>query len=294
LHLKSPDPIKISRQLNLKIRPAYRYGPGEHPDETTITERMLVETRVSKPRSWDDHLSPHEAIRDLVRIAAWQDFTFQAHEATRDDDPIRTLDGKGHGSRWYRVETSLTGIAPPTVTRGGPSFLFTFNDIGREGVNRWLRLSEQMSRGISQIVRLLELREATAVTHVAQLGIGLEAIGFALAREAGLNRKKAGDERFDERIERLANDCPSPFPIDREAWLKSMPRIYNGVKHANRTMPGQAELANGYWQSLLIFRWWLAGRLGARRKALRERVKEDRMAIRARAADDRRQQSGDR
>lgn len=66
-----------------------------------------------------------------------------------------------------------------------------------------------------------------------------------------------------------------------------MPRLYNGVKHANRAMPTQLELADGYWQSLQVFRWWLAGRLGARKSAIRKRVEADPMTARARAAEER-------
>ncbi|MFG1621168.1 hypothetical protein [Kribbella sp. NPDC049227] len=280
LHLRSPEPLRVGRQLNLTIRPAYRYGPGEHPDETTINERMLVETRVSSPRDWEDHLCLHSAVRDLIRVSAWRSFNFQDHEATRDDDPLRTIDGTSHGRQWYKVDTFRTGMAPKSSTSGHIGFLFSFDDIGPTGVAKWMRLKERMSRGINPILRLLELREATIETHFAQLGIGLEALGFTLARDAGLSIEKAGNESFELRLRRLAADCPGSFPIDEDAWVTDMRRLYNSVKHANRALPEPSELFKAYWESLLVFRYWIAGRLGLRKSALKANLRIDRMASR--------------
>ncbi|TDU87596.1 hypothetical protein EV138_1120 [Kribbella voronezhensis] len=60
-----------------------------------------------------------------------------------------------------------------------------------------------------------------------------------------------------------------------------MSNLYNGVKHANREMPEFRDLADGYWQSILVFRWWLAGRLGVKRRVLVERLTWDSVARRA-------------
>ncbi|WP_133977351.1 hypothetical protein [Kribbella voronezhensis] len=281
LHLKAPDSIRISKSMNLTIRPSYLYGSGEHPDETTISERMLVETQVKNAREWRDHLAQHEAVRDLVRIAAWRRFTFQGHQATRNDDPARTLDGKAHGQLWYPVETSLTKIAAPLTIGGGPLFLFHFDDVGSRGVARWLGLRDRMARAIDPILSLLDLQGAPVSTHVAQLGIGLEALGFLLALEKGVSESAAGKQHFYQRLGNIADSCCHPLPVDRSSWIKSMSNLYNGVKHANREMPEFRDLADGYWQSILVFRWWLAGRLGVKRRVLVERLTWDSVARRA-------------
>ena len=54
-HLESPAAIRLIPRLNMTIRPSFRYDPGRHPDETTITERMFVETDVKAPRGWEEH-----------------------------------------------------------------------------------------------------------------------------------------------------------------------------------------------------------------------------------------------
>jgi hypothetical protein len=278
LNLQSPDPLRISRSLNLTVRPSYRYGPGEHPDETTITERMLVETLVSSPREWEPHLALHTKVRDLIRLSAWHEFNFQGHEATRDDNPHRALDGTNHGRAWYPVETFRTRVAPPSRRPEQMRFLFSFDDIGIRGVSRWLKLRQHMSRGITPILRLLELNDASIETHFAQLGIGLEALGFSLARDSGVSAKKAGQESFEERLRRLALDHALPFPIDEESWIRDMRRLYNSVKHANRPLPDSQELVAAYWKSLLVVRCWIAGRLGLRPKQYEFNRHWDRMA----------------
>jgi len=44
---------------------------------------------------------------DLLKVCAWQPLHFLRHSATRDDDPLRTLDGPGHGRQWYPVEDCM-------------------------------------------------------------------------------------------------------------------------------------------------------------------------------------------
>lgn len=262
LNLDSPPPIHVSRSLNLSVRPAYRFGPGEHPDETTVTERMLVESDVRLSRNWQDHFDLHFAARDLLRIAAWRQLHFLKHEATRDDDPIRTLDGTRHGRQWHQVETVETDLAAQPSQSGRVHYLFYFKDVKEVGVGRWLRLRRDMMRAVAPIVRLLDLEGATLETHFAQLGIGLEALGFLIATERGMGKKRAGDQDFETRLRRITEDCrlPIPFPVDE--WLKDMKSMYAAVKHANRSMPEVTGLYYTYYKGVQVFRLWLAGRLG--------------------------------
>lgn len=262
LHLESPAPVRVAQALNLTVRPAYRFGPGDRPDEQIITERMLIETLSKKSRSWEDHFDLHFSLRDLLRVSSWRQLNFLKHEATRDDDPIRTMDGKSHGRQWHKLETSLVTTEPSTPRKGAVQYLFTFDDIRGRGVGRWIKLRRDMSRGIAPIVAILNLKSATIETHISQLGIGLEALGFSIAKGYGASTREAGQERFELRLRRILNDCASPILFDRDDWVTEMTQAYNAVKHANRTLPSPLELIRAYRKGIMVFRIWIANQLG--------------------------------
>lgn len=103
LHAEAPPETPVSRRLNLKLRPDFRFGQGESPDDTIVTERMLVETSASRPRTWAEHLDSHVAIRDLLRLSSWRRLDFLAHEVTRDDAPC---------APWTAPATAVSGSRP--------------------------------------------------------------------------------------------------------------------------------------------------------------------------------------
>lgn len=260
MKLESPEAMSIHRNLNLKVVPSFQYGPGSHPDETVINERMYVESLVKTSRSWSDHLNSHVALRDLLRVAAWRQLNFLSHKATRDDDPLRTADGTGHGRDWYEVRTFRTKVVDKP-SEGSVDFLFSHTDLPNNAISKWIRLSTSMSRGIDPIIKLLELERARLDTAFAQLGIGLEALGYMIALENGVSKKKSGDQNFEQRLRNIWNDTRVQPQFDGDKWIAETTRVYNSVKHANRTPPKYKELHDNLWRSILVFRFWIAGRL---------------------------------
>jgi len=53
---------------------------------------------------------------------------------------------------------------------------------------------------------------------------------------------------------------------------------YNSVKHANRASPEVLSMLNGMRESLIVFRLWVAGRLGADSRQTLLRLKQDPMS----------------
>lgn len=276
-HLESPAAIPLIPRLNMTIRPSFRYDPGRHPDETTITERMFVETDVKAPRGWEEHWSLHIAMLDLLRVCSWQRLHFLTHEATRDDDPLRTIDGAAHGRQWYPVETLRTGVDPRPPDVGRAPFLFYFDDVLSAGLGRWIRLRDDMARAFDPLLGLLGLRRANLETHCAQLGIGLEALGYLLAQEKGIGGSRAGEQTFEERLIRLAEDCTLPLPFDAAEWIDDTRSMYRAVKHADNVLPDPAALRSAYYRGVQVFRIWVAGRLGVRAAVLARTLPLDRV-----------------
>lgn len=280
LKLDSPPSIRIGTSPRTEIRPAYSYGPGEHPDETVIRERMLVQTLSRTEADWWSHLDRHLAIRDLVRLATWQRLNFISHDATRNDDPIRTLDGKGHGRAWRPVSTTRTGQTATTFTVRAFDYLFHFNDVSRAGLTRWLNFHQGEPRIVQPVLRLLELEGASLETHLAQLGMGLEALGYFEALESGVSKTKARNEKVGDRLVRVVDRLASTLPFDRNAAAADVAKVYNSVKHANRTMPSTNEMLLGYYKGVQIFRGWAMDLLGIRLSVASKLMEHDQVTRR--------------
>lgn len=278
LTLESPENVAVSRELNLRISPAFRFGPGEHPDETVITERMLIETDVRYPRLWADHLELHVGMRDLVRVASWRSVRFLNHEAVRDSDQLRTLDGTSHGRQWLPVETRVTDMTHTPSKVGHLDYLFTFDQIGSPGVGRWLRLRRDWARAVDPILGLLNLEKAPLGVHFAQLCIGLEALGYLLAIEDGVAPRPAGQQTFRTRLERIVNHARYPIPFDAGTWVDSATNAYRQVKHADNPEPDPTQMYRAYYQGIHVFRGWVASRLRVPTRAFAVGQSRDRIA----------------
>ncbi|WP_262849475.1 HEPN domain-containing protein [Mumia quercus] len=275
LRLRAPNAVRVGTNPRLEIRPSYRFGPGEHPDETVIAERMFVQTTARTATEWDVHLNRHFAIRDVVRLASWQRLNFVTHEAMRSDDGLRTLDGKTHGIEWRTVETALTGqTGVPTKVRHF-DFTFHYDDVSQAGLGRWLKLHMDEARVLQPILKLLELEGASLEIHVAQLGMGLEALGYKLALEAGVSRRAAKDEPLAVRLARLRDQVKTYLPFDTSDWPEEIANAYNSVKHANRTLPPTGELLYAYRIGIQLFRAWTMTVLGVSSTRARTRLEQD-------------------
>jgi len=280
VHAEAPPETRIQRSLNLALRPNFRFGPGASPDDVVISEGMLVETLVRRARGWDEHIEMHSGVRDLLRVASWRRLNFLGHEATRDDDPLRTMDGASHGRQWHPVETVRTGIGPSVAMGPGFPFLFVWEDIGAAGVRRWLEQRQSMSRAVDPMLGLLSLKGASVEAHWSQLGIGLEALGYLLARRDGLSKSKAEGLSFGSRLTQVVEDTRLPVGFDVHSWVDDARVHYRAVKHADRTLPDRVELVESYYRGVMLFRVWLAGQLGVPRGEFEHRLLLDRVGRR--------------
>lgn len=262
MRLDSPQPIVISHSPRLEIRPAYRYGPGEHPDETVIKERMLVQTSSRKPDDWWKHLDHHFALRDLVRLASWRRLNFLSHEAMRNDDPMRTLDGRSHGREWRTVATSLTGQVSEPSKLNHFDFTFHYGDVSKAGITRWLEFHRNEPRIVQPIMKLLDLEGASLETHLAQMGIGLEALGYWTALKTGVPKRVAKEEALEARLTRIVNDLRIDLPLNAAEYASTIATAYNSVKHANRNLPPSKTLYRAYRMGIQLFRVWAMDLLG--------------------------------
>jgi hypothetical protein len=257
LTLEAASSITLSRRLNLRISPSWRAdrpAPGQH----RLHDTLFVETSTANPRAWEEHLDAHQAVRDLMSVAAWEPFGYRQVLARRTDDPQRTVSGEAVGERWCDVRTYA--VRPARSTSARTAFLFGFTHVGARGFGRWARLRRRFERGVGPLVGLLNVNDAHVDTALTQSSTGLEAIGYQLALDSGHSPKQAKDIPLGARLEMIRASLA--MPVVRADWATRAADAYNGVKHANRQLPERTTSLNIVRENILIFRAWVATMIG--------------------------------
>lgn len=277
LDLKAPDPVPLTRAMNLRIRPNFSLRIPSTPEATLIEESLQIESLVQRPREWEEHLRAHETVRELLSLSAWRSFGYSALWAHLETDPERVLSGDAVGRRWAEVATHAVRKHTPSTTR--PHFLFTYEGIKSIGVRRWFRLRDSFGRGIGPILSTLDAGHATIEGAMSQVAIGLDGIGYQLALDSGLSPKQANNESHEVRLLRVVGELtvPLPPPFSVTTWAGNAAVVYNGLKHANRAFPDLLLTINTLRESQLVFRLWVAARVGAPKDQLQQRLSMDSM-----------------
>lgn len=275
---KSADEIVIS--------PALTFVPTwalERPESGTTLVRDFVACRTESesPLSWGEITSTHLGIRDLMVLTRWRPEISIPSIATRYDDPLITMDGTDHGRQW-RIVVPARGEEPPSAPGGYRPYLMEFGEIGgAQGVARWLHLRDEFSRALDPIISDRYLQQVPAVTHLAQVGPGLEALGYLLLKNRdGVGSQSAKDSSLRTRLDRIAADIDGAVPFDVAIWAEEMTRVYNGIKHANRQLPAELSLLNCWRESVVAIRAWVALELGTPAAAAKRRLELDPSAAR--------------
>lgn len=241
-------------------------------DFWALGDHAWVETRTQTLSPIAHHSDAHAAIRDLLVLSRWHEETARVVGIQRPDDPLMTLDGRNHGPKWLDVVE-----AGP---RGEPQerhwHLIPYEDIGPEGVVRWFALRDLFSRALDPVITSSGLLGVTGSTHLAQVGPGLEALGFLLLHiRDGLPVKQAGDTRLAARLDRVLHDVSTVLPFDTEGWSQGFADVYNALKHANRAAPDDIDVLNAWREGVLLTRAWVALELGVPPELVKERLETD-------------------
>ncbi len=279
IKLESPSPSPLNRRMNLNLRPTWRTSFPRHAGTFSAHDIVQLETTSRRPMAWKDHLEQHVAMRDLIVLAGWHPFGFSRLEVNRIDDPETFLSGDVSGPRWARVVTHRVQRHEERDRRN--EFLFNFDDIGYQGVRKWLKLRSHFARAIDPVVALADQQGGFWETRMVQSGIALEALGYQLETDnGGTEFNSRGQITYMDALGKILADM-SYIPIDDpDDWKQRSRECYMGVKHADNSTPDSLILANTLRENLLVVRFWLASRLGCKKHSLRRRRDLDPLAAR--------------
>lgn len=261
--LRRQEPVKIARALNAQIRPTYSFVASSVPGQSKFEDEIRVKTSVSRARSWQEHLDIHLGVRDLLVVAGWRDYGSWDMSVSRRDDPERALAGNTLGERWAKVSTYA--VSRPSGNGERNRYLFDFNDVGADGVRRWLRLRNSHRRGIVGMIHAVGMPGVALETAISEAGAALEHLGYRIALERG----EAPGRHLESHLRRIAVQGECDMSIDLDTWPVRFANAYNTVKHPDRPDEWSAlDLANILRESRLLFRTWVARRLGMSRATI--------------------------
>jgi hypothetical protein len=254
---KQVDAMRLARSMNLKAT-ARAIGSGHQTPDVTYQSKVFLETFLKTGKEWDEHLALHKAVRSLLRVAAWKPINFQSHEAASLKETV-TINGE-EKQTWSTVRTAATGIAPLSWNTGD-RFLFTYSDIGRAGLGKWLKLVDDYSRGIDPLVRLLDLAGATIDAHMSQIGIAVEAFGYQSLIDSGLTPNAANGKSVKERVDHLLTEVAGTYAFG-PTFAQDFATSYNSVKHANKAVVSPQTKFEHYREGVRLLRAWVAAKVG--------------------------------
>ncbi|UYM07519.1 ApeA N-terminal domain 1-containing protein [Solicola gregarius] len=255
LTITSPRTQRLDAGLNLSIVAGADWRlPGE-PGLTHLEEVGSIRTTMQRARPWEEHIERHWAVHQLLEISAWKPLGFQQAKVMHRRDPQRVLSGKRVGDQWAPVKTySLPG----SQGKDGVDFLFTFQDIGATGVRRWLRVRDRFSRGIHAMTFSIQNSGTSLDGLISDAGIGLEELGHTIDVLRGGGARRAHHAHLRD----LAAEVDDLLPFSGAEWATESTELYNDVKHADRRDPTAAELYGMLIKNRLVFRVWMARRIG--------------------------------
>lgn len=261
--LRRKEPVKIARVLNAQIRPTYSFQASTIPGQSNFEDEVRVKTSATRARSWQEHLDIHQGVRDLLVVAGWRDYGTWDMSVSRHDDPERALAGNPLGERWARVSTYA--VSRPSGNDQRNRYLFDFDDVGAVGIRRWLRLRNGHRRGIAGMIHSVGMPGVALETAISEAGAALEHLGYRIA----LERNEAPGRHLESHLRRVSEQGACDIAIDLDTWPARFADAYNTVKHPDRPDEWSAlELSNVLRESRLLFRAWVARRLGVTKTAL--------------------------
>jgi len=269
------DPMPISSSLNLSFVGDWSLRSNLHEGIVSGTESCYVETSVKRGRSWQEHLEAHEAIRDLLVVAMWQQVGFKSLAVYREDDlaalPNGVIMGKWKEVVTHRIARSVKGNISHTA-------LLRYADLGPGGIRRWIKLRQMMPKMIGALVAIQDSNQLYLETLILNTSIALENLGFYLAKKKGTSQylNKWGQlKTFRIGLELVRGTLPDAVLPDWDLWIDEAIDCYMGTKHSGRQVPDDLVRMNTWRQNVIVLRSWIARYLDLPEQTLLERLRLD-------------------
>lgn len=275
--------ISVLPSRGLQFAPFWREH-GSVGDRSMLIDQPIYISTLQPNSDWGKQILIHRQIATLLSISEWKPKTFKdmgVYKAT--DNPLTDFD-KIPEEEWHPVISYYPVVDRTNSKSVNTNYLFTYKDIGNEGIDQWLYLCEECMQGIETLAYLANEFENLSLTNKAVLtGIVLECIGWLIIRENNqaerICRRHDGTERarsFNCELDAIIEEFHGLFPLkDAKSWKTTMIDSYMGSKHPDRNSVAFESLYTAVMESLLVIRMWIGLRLGADYKVMRKNLPFD-------------------
>lgn len=257
------------------IESSFSYNPRPDGNLFGITDLAILRTRSADSWPWQDHASIHHMFQDLMCLVFGQACLSRVKSVKREDDQPNLKPGD-HRREWREVYEpsfgrSMEGLTP--LARGDADPLFRLVDCDRAAVSAWIDGWQLWSRPTWIAVTTMFQKGTPVESRLLQIGVALEALGFALWTDEMSGRAKTPS--FPELIERVVAAVPVEHTalsgrLDRSEWRHAFNEAFKGAKHADKPLPDSSEAHDFADQGLNLIRTWLGIRLGVEPARLTE------------------------
>lgn len=282
---RSQTKVDIAPSSGLSFNPHFSFEESRNHGTHTITEKVLVQTFLPTAADWEPHVMVHQSVQDLLTIAYWRRCQLQIASVTNKDHPLTDpLDGTPLSDRWRSSTSTWSGrgqIHHGSSLNERDTPLFSFDDIGVEGVRRWVDEANDWARVVNPLSSSRFQRGSTTEVLLLQVGVAIEALGYRIATRNGtLNTRgqlsfpqymKTIHDSLDCSIDSVIrgddNNGVAPFG-SFEDWAAAFNSLYKGAKHADQPSPDSLHTWVIATSGALLVRLWLAREFGASRETV--------------------------
>ncbi|WP_237206942.1 HEPN domain-containing protein [Rothia nasimurium] len=281
------DAIDLGSKFSASASPGVQLPgySGRHQGEFTYRDSTKLRTYTSELRTWEEHQRIHRMFQDLMCLVYNYPCSIELESVVREDDQPE-LAASTDKKLWVDAFASVFGRQrhfdpKKDFSKTGP--LFLLEDADRDLIAEWVDDYEKWSRPTWIAVETIFQPHLAAESRLIQIGVALEALGYAIwlydendgyapeCEKAGKRHRcdfigcnKPNASRYFKRVaEKLPwSDLGISDEPDAETWAINFNEVYKGCKHADNPLPDGLEAHERAKQGLAVIRCWLAKKLG--------------------------------
>ncbi|WP_421786526.1 hypothetical protein [Gardnerella sp. DNF00753] len=272
--------ISLSLAINQHVRKL-----SKNSSIVSFEEEAFIETHSETQLNWENHISIHNWILNLISISKLERCEFSKMKVgvennnTCNDSTVK----------WFTVLHHLNAGTQNIYEKHNKQFLFDFDDINTCGIEKWFELLQRYGRAMGIISHIAKEQNNLSVESVnIILGVALEDIGWEIIKTTGREdrmKKRKGEtieelKYFSCALDTIKEELGKYFPIDSKDfdWVKDMNDIYRKNKHAdaNKNMEKTPKDYEKMYRinicSINIIRLWIGKQLGADLQTMLKRL----------------------
>lgn len=278
----SAGEILLDEASGMKFKSNFTVMPNNSSTRVVYESRDCLEMYCNKEISFDDAMKYHDAIRDLMMVSSWSVHKFISISVSHEEDK------GGLDSRAWRNVISERWETTKNIDVDNKDFIFTYNDIESNGVEKWLEISKKYPRALNPILATIRWGNGVVENELFNLCSGVEALGRYIAvdfpEESFTDKGRAYLKGALQNIINQISEGVLPYVRKDEGdmngkvlhnlpeWPDKINNAYNSVKHYGGEEINYDAVFEAIDMLKIIIVSWVGVRLGVKPGVLRNRL----------------------